>query len=387
MDLYRAAVRPLLFGCDAEWSHWATMAFCRTLSRSSAVLKVLERRFAIRDERLATTAAGLRFDSPVGLAAGCDKNGVAVDVMSRLGFGFVEIGSVSERPSGGNSIRPRLWRLPADESLRVYYGCPSDGAAVVAARLQACRPRVPVGINLVETNTGQVVTAEQAADELALAIARFVGLADYLVLNLACPNMPHGRGGLFDAPEKLDYLLRLIGRNAPLPPLFLKLTPPGDAQDPRVIDPILQAVDAYGFVKGFILNIPNPDPHGTLRTPAAVLDRMRGGITGPSLRHPTNAAIAAWYRRIDRKRHVLIGIGGIGSAEDAYETIKRGASLVQLYTAMVYRGPGLVREINAGLPHLLERDGFRNIGDAVGSANRESPTAEPVFSTRAVVHP
>jgi len=387
MDFYRLAVRPILFSCDAEWSHWATMALCRTLSRSNTVLKLLERQFAVDDSRLATTVAGLKFASPVGLAAGCDKNGVAVDVMSRLGFGFVETGSVSARPSGGNSVRPRLWRLPADEGLRVYYGCPSDGAAVVAARLQACRLRLPVGINLVETNTGQLVTAEQAADELALAIGHFVGLADYIVLNLACPNMPHGRGGLFDAPEKLDYLLQSIGRNASLPPLFLKLTPPGDARDPRIIDPILQTVDAYDFVKGFILNIPNPDPHGTLRTPAAVLDRMRGGITGPSLRRPTNAAIAAWYRRIDRKRHALIGTGGIGSAEDAYETIKLGASLVQLYTALVYRGPGLVREINVGLSRLLERDGFRNIRDAVGVDNRANARSEPVFSGRAVVQP
>ena len=151
--------------------------------------------------------------------------------------------------------------------------------------------------------------------------------------------------------------------------------------------PFCETVDAYDFVKGFILNIPNPDPHGTLCTPAAVLDRMRGGITGPSLRRPTNVAIAAWYRRIDRKRHVLIGTGGIGSAEDAYETIKLGASLVQLYTALVYRGPGLVREINAGLARLLERDGLRNIGEAVGIANRENPAREAVFSDRAVVQP
>ncbi len=387
MDLYRAAVRPFLLSCDAEWSHHATMAICRTLSRSNAALKLLERQFAVCDSRLATTVAGLKFDSPVGLAGGCDKNGVAVDVMSRLGFGFVEVGSVSEQPSAGNRVRPRIWRLPADEGLRVYYGCPSDGAAVVAARLQACRTRVPLGVNLVETNTGQLVTAEQAAEELALAVPRFAGLVNYIVLNLACPNMPHGRGGLFDAPEKLDYLLQSIGRNAPLPPLFLKLTPPGDAEDPRVIDPILRAVDAYDFVKGFILNIPNPDPHGTLCTPAAVLDRMRGGITGPSLRRPTNVAIAAWYRRIDRKRHVLIGTGGIGSAEDAYETIKLGASLVQLYTALVYRGPGLVREINAALARLLERDGLRNIGEAVGIANRENPAREAVFSGRAAVQP
>jgi dihydroorotate dehydrogenase (fumarate)/dihydroorotate dehydrogenase len=294
---------------------------------------------------------------------------------------------VSEQPSEGNHNRPRIWRLPADEGLRVFYGCPNDGAATVAARLRQSRAKVPLCVNLIETNTGQLVTAEQAADELALAVTRFAGLADYIVLNLACPNMPHGRGGLFDAPENLNYLLQSVGRHAPLPPLFLKITPPGDATDPRVIDAILRTVDAYDFVKGFNLNIPNPDPYGTLRTPKAVLDRTRGGITGPSLRHPTNAAIAAWYRRIDRKRHVLIGAGGIGSADDAYETIKLGASLVQLYTAMVYRGPDLVREINAGLSRLLERDGFRNVSDAVGSGNRESAGSEPVFPDRLVVQP
>ncbi|HUC49285.1 MAG TPA: quinone-dependent dihydroorotate dehydrogenase [Xanthobacteraceae bacterium] len=382
MELYRAAVRPLLFACDAEWSHRATMAFCRTLSRSKCVLKMLERQFAVRDGRLETIVAGLKFDSPLGLAAGFDKNGTAVDIVSRLGFGFVEIGSVSERPSGGNRARPRIWRLPADEGLRVYYGCPNDGAAVVAARLEKSRPTVPVGINLVETNTGQLVTAEQAAVELALALTRFAGIADYIVLNLSCPNMPHGPGGLFDEPEELGRLLQCIGRSTRLPPVFLKLKPAGDLQDPRAIDPILQAVDGYAFVKGFILNIPNPDPYATLRTPAAALDRMRGGITGPSLRRPTNAAIGAWYRRIDRKRHVLIGTGGISSAEDAYEIITLGASLVQLYTAMVYRGPGLVRQINDGLCRLLARGGFRNIGEAVGSANIRPGR---YFSSRATI--
>jgi dihydroorotate dehydrogenase len=386
MGIYRA-VRPFLFACDAEWTHRATMALCGTLSRSNVVLQMLQRQFAIRDGRLETTVAGLKFGGPVGLAAGFDKRGVAIDVVSRLGFGFVEVGSVSAQPSGGNPDRPRIWRLPADEGLRVYYGCPNDGAAMTVARLQKSRSKVPVGINLVETNTGHLVSAEQAAEELAVAVTRFVGLADYIVLNLSCPNMPHGGGGLFDEPAKLGYLLRSIRQDTRLPPVFLKFTPPGDAEDPQIIDAILHVVDAYEFVKGFILNIPNSDPHATLRTPAAAFDRMRGGITGPSLRRPTNTAIRAWYRRLDRKRHVLIATGGIGSADDAYEAIKLGASLVQLYTALVYRGPGLVREINAGLSHLLERDGLRNIRDAVGIHNREKRPAETIFSDRATVQP
>jgi dihydroorotate dehydrogenase len=136
-----------------------------------------------------------------------------------------------------------------------------------------------------------------------------------------------------------------------------------------VIEPILEAVDPFGFVKGFILNIPNRRPHETLRTPAAELAATRGGITGPSIRDVTNVAIRAWYARIDRSRHALIGTGGIGSAADAYEMIRNGASLVQLYTALVYRGPALVARINADLARLLARDGLYGVAEAVGLAH------------------
>ena len=153
-----------------------------------------------------------------------------------------------------------------------------------------------------------------------------------------------------------------------MPPLFLKINPPGDPCDARIIDPILEAADPFAFVKGFILNVPNTRPYETLHTPRAQLDSMRGGITGPSLLEPTRAALSAWYSRIDRKRHVLAGVGGIASAQDAYALLGAGASVVQLYTALVYQGPGLVRRINEGLCRLLDRDGFKNIGESVGTS-------------------
>ena len=367
MDLYRDAIRPLLFRLDAETSHRATLRAARTLAHSRAALGAFERRFAIRDPRLRTKVAGIDFPGPVGLAAGFDKNGEAVAVTGRIGFGFVEVGSVSAHPSTGNATRPRVWRLPADEALRVYYGCPNDGAEVVSARLGAQRLPVPLGINVVETNTGTLVSAAEAADEIARAAGCFAGRADYLVLNLSCPNMPQGGSGLFDDTAALRLLLQRMAEHPVLPPVFLKLTPPGDAEDPRVIEPILATVDSFGFVKGFILNIPNRRPHETLRTPAAALAATRGGITGPSLRAVTNAAIRAWYARIDRARHALIGTGGISSAEDAYATIRHGASLVQLYTALVYRGPALVARINDELAPLLARDGFDGVAEAVGT--------------------
>jgi dihydroorotate dehydrogenase len=321
---------------------------------------------AVRDPSLRTRVAGIEFPGPVGLAAGFDKNAEAIAVTSRMGFGFVEVGSVSEHPSAGNAARPRIWRLPADEALRVYYGCPNDGAELVSSRLRRQSLPVPLGVNVVETNSGTLATAAEAADEIARAVGRFVGLADYLVLNLSCPNMPQGGCGLFDDTRGLRLLLQSVARHPALPPVFLKLTPPGDPENPRVIEPILETVDPFGFVKGFILNIPNRRPLESFRTPTADLASTRGGITGPSLRTVTNSAIRAWYARIDRSRHALIGTGGIGSATDAYETIRHGASLVQLYTALVYRGPALVARINEGLARLLARDGLRSIAEAVG---------------------
>ncbi|HWJ19222.1 MAG TPA: dihydroorotate dehydrogenase (quinone) [Geobacterales bacterium] len=369
MGLYRWVVRPLLFHLDAERSHSATLAACQRFGDLALVRTVLARKFGCRDSRLRIAVAGIPFPSPVGLAAGFDKNAYALEVTSRLGFGALEIGSVSEHPSAGNLGRPRVWRLELDQSLRIHYGCPNDGAEAIAARMRRHRIAIPLGINLVETNTGVTSSAAHVITELSQAISHFIGIADYITLNLSCPNMPQGSQGLFDDPAMLTLLLEECARHDELPPIFLKVAPPGNPEDPRVIDTILEAVDPFAFVKGFILNIHNRKPHAMLRTPAAKLDRMRGQITGPSLRGPVNAAIRSWYARIDRARHALIGVGGIASAEDAYETIRLGASLVQLYTALVYKGPGLIKCINEGLCHLLDRDGLRSIRDAVGLDN------------------
>ena len=367
MSFYRWLVRPTLFRFDAEATHRATVAACEVVGRSALMRKSTARLFAFDDRRLHTNVAGIDFKSPVTLAAGFDKDARAIEIMGRLGFGAVEIGSVSKYRCAGNAEHPRIWRLPLDHALRTHYGCPNDGADAVAGRLRHAHFPVPVGINLVETNTGVPSSAEQASEELSQAITPFLGLADYLVLNLNCPNVPRGHAGLFDDPAKLAVLLEACSRHRDIPPLFLKITPRGS--DGRTIDAIVSAVEPFGFVKGFILNIPAAEPYA-LRTPRAEIDAMRGGIAGPLLRTPTNDAIRNWFPRIDRERHVLIGVGGIAGAEDAYATIRLGASLVQLYTALVYHGPGLIHRINRGLCRLLERDGFRSVSEAVGVDNR-----------------
>ena len=207
---------------------------------------------------------------------------------------------------------------------------------------------------------------DEVVAELAKAARPFVSIADYLVLNLNCPNTAGGFSH-FDTPKNLALLLEGFCDIARLPPLFLKITPPTDH---AATDRILTAVEPFGFLKGFILNTHAPRPYGWLSTPQAEVDAMRGTLTGARLRAPVNEAIRDWYRRIDRSRHALIAVGGIGSAEHAYEAIRLGASLVQVLTALIYRGPGLVQDIKRGLAGLLERDGIGTIAEAVGADNR-----------------
>lgn len=361
MNPYRALLRPLLFRLDAETAHGLALAAAEGLGGLAAGRAVLRRRFAYADDRLATRVAGLAFPNPIGLAAGFDKNGRCVPALAALGFGSIEVGSVSAHPSAGNP-RPRLFRLPADEAIVVNYGVPNDGAAAVAARLAAGpRPPVPLGVNLVETNTGGPTREDRVVAELAEAARTVAPVADYLALNLNCPNTTGGVSP-FDDAARIGDLLRLLAAIAGLPPVFLKLTA---SADPARADAVLAAVDPYPFVAGFIFNLP-PGKAYPLRTPRAVVERMPGTLCGPPVRALTDAALRCWYGRIDRSRHVLVGSGGVACAADAYRKVRLGASLVQLYTALVYQGPGLVRRIAEGLVACLERDGLSHIGQAVG---------------------
>ncbi|MBX3636484.1 MAG: dihydroorotate dehydrogenase (quinone) [Rubrivivax sp.] len=364
--LYRWCVRPLLFAADAERVHVATLRAAGLLGRSVAGRALIAGLYGYDDPRLRIRIGGLDFPNPVALPAGFDKNGVAPEALAALGFGAIDIGSVSARPSSGNPVRPRLHRLPADEGIAVFYGVPNDGAAVVAARLSGVRLPVPLGISLVETNTGTPAGVDEVIEELVAAARPFLPLTDYLALNLNCPNSAGGFSH-FDDPAHLHRLLQALGELDGLGPVFVRVSPPADAAG---IDAVLQALDPFGFVKGLSFYDPRFDVRCLLKTPAAELAAKRGSVSAPVALTHTQALVREWYRRIDRRRLALIGVGGITTAEDAYRTIRLGASLVQVYTALVYQGPGVVREIKRGLAQRLARDGFASVADAVGVDNR-----------------
>jgi len=360
MSFYSSIIRPLTFRLDAERAHQLAIGVGASMR---AFARPLYRLNAIKDPRLETVVKGLRFPTPLGLAAGFDKSGTATEMLAAFGFGFVEIGSVSIDPSIGNA-RPRLFRLPKDRAIVVHYGLPNDGARIVAERLLKIRLPVPLGINLVKTNRGPGTPPEsgdQIINEYVEAARALSPVADYLMLNLSCPNTEDGRDFFADAGH-LRAFLAALGKLQLSVPVFLKISPLGGI---ATIERVLGAVEDHAYISGFMFNLPPGKPDG-LKTPEGVWRAMPGAVSGPPAAALADTCIRETFRRMDRKRYVIIGAGGISTAEDAYAKIRFGASLVQLLTALIYEGPGVVRRITQGLVRLIERDGLRHISDAVG---------------------
>jgi dihydroorotate dehydrogenase len=361
MSLYSTFVRPLAFRLDPEAAHHLAIAAGAGLGWAAQAMRAATH---IDDPTLATDVAGLHFPDPIGLAAGFDKSGSAVRTLAGLGFGSVEIGSISLDPSTGNP-KPRLWRLPDDQAIVVYYGLPNDGAAAITDRLSGTRLPVPLGINLVVTNRGPgapSLNADQIIGEYVAAARTTAPHADYLMLNLSCPNTADGRDFFADAGH-LNACLAALDETGLRLPVFLKVSPLGGI---AAIERVLAAANDRKFVSGFMFNLPPLKPEG-LRTPKHVWRDMPGAVSGPPSAALADFCLRETFRRMDRKRHVLISAGGVSTAADAYAKLRMGASLVQLLTALIYQGPGLVSTITAGLAQLLARDGVKNVADVVGA--------------------
>ena len=360
MSFYASVVRPLAFRLDAERAHHMAICVGATMR---VFARPLHRLYAIQDSRLDSVVAGLRFPTPLGLAAGFDKSGTAIEMLAALGFGFVEIGSVSIDASDGNA-RPRLFRLPEDRAIVVHYGLPNDGARIIAERLAKTHLPVPLGINLVKTNRGLGALPEsgdQIIREYVEAARVLAPRADYLMLNLSCPNTEDGRDFFADAGY-LRACLTALGELELRVPVFLKVSPLGGI---ATIERVLAEANEHVFISGFMFNLPPVKPDG-LKAPERIWRAMPGAVSGPPAAALADTCIRETFRRMDRKRYAIIGAGGISTAEDAYAKIRLGASLTQLLTALIYEGPGVVRRITQGLVRLIDRDGLQHISEAVG---------------------
>ena len=366
--VYETVVRPLLFRLDAERAHNLALRSCELAGRFEFTRRAARSAFGFRDERLRVDCGGLSFDNPLGLAAGFDKNGRAPALLGALGFGHVEIGSISAHPSDGNP-RPRLFRLPEDDAIVVSYGVPNDGAEAISRRLNGNRGYAQLGVNLVKTNDPARPAVEpDVYEDYALSFALLQDNADYIALNMSCPNSPGDRD-FFDLLPRFDGLLARLSELSPRAPVFLKLKP---TRDEGVLREIVAIADAYPFVAGFSINLPAGKPADLhLSAPRERLERMPGAVGGRPVEELINGILASLYKIIGPdSRYGLMAAGGVFSAADALRKIRLGASAVQLYSGLVYRGPGLVKEILSGIVTQLERDGFAGVADAVGADAR-----------------
>src|SRR3954470_1785439 len=356
MRVYESAVRPLLFRLDAERAHNLALGACELSGRSSLIRRAAGRAFTYRDPRLETSLAGLELSNPVGLAAGFDKNARAVGMLGALGFGHLEIGSVSADASDGNP-KPRLFRIPQDEGIVVAYGVPHDAASVVRQRLTGPR-RVPIGVNLVKTNDpARPAAGPEVYEDYAASLLALQDRADYIALHMSCPNSAAARD-FFDTLPRIDELLARLGECDVRVPLILKLKPTRDA---GVLREIVAIADRHRFVSGFAINLPAGKPADlNLTVSRDSLERMPGAVGGPPVEELVNAILAS-LKEIVGDRYALIAAGGVTTAEAAYRKLRLGATSVQLYTGLVYHGPGLVKEILTGLVALLERDGVASV--------------------------
>jgi len=358
---YVHVLKPIFFKFDPEYIHDRMVGAGKVLGRSGFTRVATRLAFGYSNPALEQTILGMKLANPVGLAAGFDKNAELTGILPSVGFGLIEVGSITGYPCLGNP-KPRLWRLPASRGLLVYYGLKNDGCEAISERLaqkQAIEGFDAVlGTSVAMTNCAANTDIETAVQDYAKAFRAFAGIGDYFTLNISCPNAQGGQP--FIKPEALERLLRVIDEIHTEKPIFIKLS--ADLSIPET-DAILEVVHTHRVHGIICVNLTKK------RDNPKILDKnlsVNGGVSGKPVQDSSDALLK-YISSKEGKKYVLVGVGGIFTAEDAYKKIRLGASLVQMITGMIFEGPQTVSEINRGLVRLLKKDGFKNISEAVGA--------------------
>jgi dihydroorotate dehydrogenase len=360
--MYTWALRPLLFLLPPDVAHALTIAALGPLEHARTLRAVVRAAVApVRDERLVVRAMGLEFATPVGLAAGFDKNGRRPRALSALGFSHLEVGTVTFRAQAANP-RPNLFRLSADRALVNRLGFPNQGAARVARRLRAARSelRVPVGVSIGKSRVVPIDDLEAVVADYTSAFDAVRDAADFVVVNVSSPNTPGLRA--MQAGEQARALLRAIAaRAAGRPPLLVKVGP--DLDDGQ-IEELLAVVEQIGLA-GIVATNTTVTRSGLATDAKRVESLGEGGLSGAPLRARALGVVRRTRARLGRGP-VVVGVGGVERAEHAMALVRAGANLVQLYTGFVYEGPAAPGRIARGLAAMVEREGARSIAELVG---------------------
>jgi dihydroorotate dehydrogenase len=364
--LYTKLLKPLLFRMDAEQAHHLVIDGLSTGGRIPGIPGLMRTLFGVGESpELAIDVLGLHFKHPIGLAAGLDKNAKAVDMFANIGFGFAEVGTVTPKGQPGNE-QPRLFRLPPDEALINRMGFNNEGAEAMAGRLARGKQRtIPIAVNI---GKNKATPNESAHEDYRTCIRLLYPYGDFFVVNISSPNTPDLRA--LQHGDELGLLLRTVleemrdqtkkgGRSRK--PVLVKIAPD------MTSDQLAYTVEtiAKSGADGIIATNTTVSREG-LTHPHA---RETGGLSGMPLKERSTEIVREVYR-LTGGSIPIIGSGGIFTADDAYDKIRAGASLIEIYTALIYRGPELLKELTDGLKTRLRKDGFKNIKEAVGADHR-----------------
>jgi dihydroorotate dehydrogenase len=350
-SVYRGLLKPIFFLFDPEDIHDFVSWAGNLLGKIAPLKWFCSVLFNYEHVSLRQNILGVEFKNPIGLAAGFDKDAKLTQILPSVGFGFEEIGSLTAKSYAGNK-KPRLYRLPEQKTLRVNYGLKNFGAEYIYNKLKKLKFSFPVGISIAKTNAPETSNIAVGIEDYFFTYKTFSDVGQYFTINISCPNTCEEKP-VFAEPENLNLLLAKIFSIPKTKPVFVKISP--DLEPSRLLE-ILTVCEKYP-VDGFVC---------TNLTKKNVFNHQgKGGFSGKAVEDLSNQTIATVYKYFGGKK-IVVGCGGIFTAEDAYKKIKMGASLLQLITGMIFQGPQLIGEINSELVVMLKRDGFKNISEAVG---------------------
>ncbi len=348
---YRGVVRPICFQFDAEKVHKTFIRVGRALGSSGVGRKVTKGLFLYKNKMLEQELAGIKFANPIGLSAGFDKNAEVLNILGSVGFGFAEAGSVTANACEGNPGK-RLKRIVKEKSIWVNLGLNNRGADEISSRLRGKNFGMPFAVSVAKTNCKETVDPKVAVEDYCYSIEKFRDIGEFYVINISCPNAFGGQP--FNDPKLYEMLLKKMSTMKIKKPIFAKFSP--DTPRPKVKK--LLALSAKYGVSGIVCS------NLTKRK-----DAKTGGFSGGRVSKKADDLLKFVALENKKRKYgfILVGVGGVFSAEDAYRKIRLGANLVEMVTGMIFEGPQVVGSINEGLVKLLKRDGFKSVSEAVGA--------------------
>ncbi len=371
--LYRHILKQFFFRLDPEMVHGRMILVGRILGLNPLSRILTKLMFYYSADSLEQTILGIRFKNPIGLAAGFDKDARLTAILPEVGFGFVEVGSITGERCAGNP-KPRLWRLPESKSLVVNYGLKNDGAEIISARLKGKKFNFPLGTSIAKTNNQETCEIDAGVADYVKGFGYFADIGDYFTINISCPNAYGGQP--FTESSRLEKLLRELRKIPTKKPIFIKLSPDLSKES---VDKIISLIFKYKM-DGVICTNLTKNRHNPKIVEKVVPEN--GGMSGKVVEDLSDELIRYVYRKTGGKM-VIIGCGGVFNAADAYKKICLGASLVQMVTGMIYQGPQVIGEINQGLVRLLKLGGLTSISQAVGIDNELPRSKADEVSLRA----